>query len=116
MVLADFHAHPSARAAGLSLAEVASAWDNTTTPLVVPMPVAWMYLPEEPRAYYLLRDRNEAVQLGGLVFVAGLLTVAAVEDMLGEAHESADDTWSSTAAMVGGFVLFTLVSAGMGDG
>ncbi|MBL37646.1 MAG: peptidoglycan-binding protein [Xanthomonadales bacterium] len=67
-------------------------------------------------AYYLLRDRNEAVQLGGLVFVAGLLTVAAVEDMLGEAHESADDTWSSTAAMVGGFVLFTLVSAGMGDG
>lgn len=67
-------------------------------------------------AYYLLRDQNEAVQMGGLVFVAGLLTVAAVEDMLSEAHESADDTWSSTAALIGGFVLFTFVSAGLGDG
>lgn len=66
-------------------------------------------------AYYLLRNQSEVFQMGGLVFVAGLLTVAAVEDMIGEAHESADDVQSSVLAMVGGFVLFTFVSAGLGD-
>lgn len=65
-------------------------------------------------SYYLLRNQSEAVQMGGLVFVAGLLTVAAVEDMIGEAHSSADDVRSSILAMVGGFVLFTFVSAGLG--
>lgn len=67
-------------------------------------------------AYYLLRNQSDAAQMSGLVFVAGLLTVAAVEDMLGEAHESAGDVRSSVLAMVSGFVLFTFVSAGLGDG
>ncbi|WP_417791049.1 hypothetical protein [Stutzerimonas xanthomarina] len=44
-----------------------------------------------------------------------LLTVAAVEDMLSEAHESAQDHRSSVLAFAGGFVLFTLVSAGLGS-
>lgn len=49
-----------------------------------------------------------------LVFTAGLLTVAAVEDMIVEAHETAEDTCGSVLAFVGGFVVFTLVSAGLG--
>ncbi len=67
-------------------------------------------------AYYLLRNQSEVIQMGALIFVAGLLTVAAVEDMIGEAHESTDDVQSSVLAMIGGFVLFTFVSAGLGNG
>jgi ZIP family zinc transporter len=65
-------------------------------------------------AYLLLRDQGEALRMAGVVFTAGLLTVAAVEDMMGEAHASATDTRASVLAFVGGFVLFTLVSAGLG--
>ena len=64
-------------------------------------------------AYYVLRSQPEALQLAALTFTAGLLTVAAVEDMISEAHESGDDTHVSPLAFVGGFVLFTLVSAGL---
>jgi ZIP family zinc transporter len=38
--------------------------------------------------------------------------VAAVEDVIVEAHESAQATRGSVLSVVGGFVLFTLVSAG----
>jgi zinc transporter, ZIP family len=65
-------------------------------------------------AYLLLRDQSEALRAAGVVFTAGLLTVAAVEDMMAEAHASAEDTRASVLAFVGGFVLFTLVSAGLG--
>lgn len=65
-------------------------------------------------SYYLLRGQSEALQVGMLTFAAGLLTVAAVEDMLSEAHESAEDTSASIFAFTGGFVIFTLVSAGLG--
>ena len=67
-------------------------------------------------AYLLLRDQGEALKMAALVFTAGLLSVAAVEDMIVEAHESAQDTRGSVLAFVGGFVLFTLVSAGLGCG
>ena len=67
-------------------------------------------------AYVLLRGQGEALKMAALVFTAGLLTVAAVEDMIVEAHESAEDTRGSVLAFVGGFVLFTLVSAGLGGG
>jgi zinc transporter, ZIP family len=40
------------------------------------------------------------------------MTVAAVEDMIVEAHETAEVTRGSALAFVGSFVLFTLVSAG----
>lgn len=66
-------------------------------------------------AYYLLRDQADIWKMGMLALTAGLLTVAAVEDMLSEAHESAEDHRSSVLAFVGGFVLFTLVSAGLGS-
>jgi len=61
--------------------------------------------------YWLLRDAASAVQQAGLAFAAGLLLVAAVEDMITEAHEAAADTRWSALSLVGGFALFTLVSA-----
>lgn len=60
--------------------------------------------------YFLLRGQSEAVKLSALVFTAGLLTIAAVEEMIREAHESAADTRASVFAFAGGFALFTLVS------
>ena len=65
-------------------------------------------------AYTLLRNAPEGFKMAALVFVAGLLTVAAVEDMLEEAHEAREDTKGSVVAFVVGFALFTLVSAGLG--
>jgi len=65
-------------------------------------------------SYYLLRNAPEEMKMAGLVFVAGLLTVAAVEDMLEEAHEAYRDSRRSVLAFIGGFTLFTLVSAGLG--
>lgn len=64
-------------------------------------------------SYFLLRDQPESFKLAALTFTAGLLTVAAVEEMLSEAHESGEDTHISIMAFVGGFVLFVLVSAGL---
>jgi ZIP family zinc transporter len=64
-------------------------------------------------AYYLLRDQSAFWKMAALTFTAGLLTVAAVEDMLSEAHESSEDNRSSVLAFTGGFVLFVLVSAGL---
>ena len=64
-------------------------------------------------SYLLLREAGDAPKMAALTFVAGLLIVAAVEDMLGEAHDARRDTRSSVLAFVGGFVLFTLVSVGL---
>lgn len=64
-------------------------------------------------AYLLLRGAGEGLKMAALTFVAGLLTVAAVEDMLEEAHDARADTRASILAFVAGFVLFTLVSAGL---
>ena len=64
-------------------------------------------------AYFLLRNAPEAVKMAALVVVAGLLTVAAVEDMMEEAHDAREDSRRSILAFVGGFALFTLVSAGL---
>jgi ZIP family zinc transporter len=64
-------------------------------------------------AYLLLRGAGEGLKMAALTFVAGLLTVSAVEDMLEEAHDARADTRASVLAFVGGFVLFTLVSAGL---
>ena len=64
-------------------------------------------------AFLLLRDAAEATKMAVLTFVAGLLTVAAVEDMLEEAHEAREDNRASILAFVGGFAVFTPVSAGL---
>jgi ZIP family zinc transporter len=48
------------------------------------------------------------------VFVSGLYTLAAVEDMLGEAHESKADTRWSAVSFILGFAIFLLASGGLG--
>jgi ZIP family zinc transporter len=60
--------------------------------------------------YWLLRGRGEALQLTALAFTAGILLLAAVEEMLQEAHEAAEDTRLSAAFFLGGFALFTTVA------
>ena len=64
-------------------------------------------------SYLLLRGAGEGVKMAALAFVAGLLSVAAVEDMLEEAHEARADSRMSLLSFIGGFALFTLVSAGL---
>lgn len=64
-------------------------------------------------AFLLLRDAPETWKMGALTFAAGLLTVSAVEEMLGEAHEARADNRASVLAFVGGFALFVLTSTGI---
>lgn len=65
-------------------------------------------------AYFALRGQSEGLKMIALVFVAGLYILAAVEDMLREAHESAEDSRWSAFSLVGGFALFLLVSNWLG--
>ena len=65
-------------------------------------------------AFFFLRGQGESVQMTALVFVSGLYILAAVEDMLTEAHASGDDTRWSALSFLTGFALFILVSAGLG--
>ena len=67
-------------------------------------------------SYLLLRGQSAAWQAGALVFTAGLLSVAVVEDLIVEAHNSAKDRRGTLLFFVAGFVLFTLVSAGLEQG
>lgn len=67
-------------------------------------------------AYFALRGQSDTVKMAALVFVAGLYTLAAVEDMLQEAHESAEDSSGSALAFLLGFALFLVVSGGFGQG
>ncbi|MGG6241440.1 ZIP family metal transporter [Nodosilinea sp. AN01ver1] len=64
-------------------------------------------------AYFALRERSEALKMAALVFVAGLYNLAAVEDMLEEAHESNEDTQWSAISFLAGFALFLLISGGV---
>ena len=65
-------------------------------------------------AYYLLRGLPESVKFTAMVFVSGLYSLAAVEDMLGQAHKSAADTRWSSISFLGGYALFLMVSGGLG--
>lgn len=66
-------------------------------------------------AHFALRTAPAALKMGALVFVAGLLTVAAVEDMLEEAHSAHEDSRRSVISFVAGFTLFILVSTSLGE-
>ena len=66
-------------------------------------------------SWSFLRDKPESWKLGALAFVAGLLMVAAAEEMMSEAHESREDTRYSVLAFIGGFALFMLTSAAVGE-
>ena len=48
-----------------------------------------------------------------LVYVAGLYALAAVEDMLREAHATSEDTRWSAISFLAGFALFLVLSAGI---
>ena len=61
-------------------------------------------------SFLLLRGQSEEIQMAAVVFTAGPLVVAAIEDMIREAHENAKDTRLSVVFFIGGFALFTLVS------
>ncbi len=65
-------------------------------------------------AFFVLRGQSDIWKMSALAFVAGLLALAAVEDMISEAHESKQDTASSLLLFTAGFVLFIMVSAGVG--
>lgn len=64
-------------------------------------------------AFFLLRGQGDAIQVTALVFLSGLYVLAAVEDMLEEAHERAEDTRGSAFAFLAGFALFLLVSGSL---
>lgn len=65
-------------------------------------------------AWFALRGRSEALKMAALVFVAGLYLLAALEDMLREAHESDDDSRWSAACLLGGFALFLVAAETLG--
>lgn len=65
-------------------------------------------------AYFVLRGQNEELKMAALALVAGLYVLAAVEDMLCEAHESAEDSRWSALSLLAGFALFLFVSEGLG--
>lgn len=65
-------------------------------------------------SYLTLRAQSEALQLAALVATSGLFAVAVFEDLITEAHEASEDSRTSTAFLLVGFALFTLVSAGLG--
>lgn len=61
-------------------------------------------------AYFTLRGRSEIMKMAGLVFVAGLYMLAAMEDMMREAHESAEDSRWSALSLLAGFATFLVIS------
>ncbi len=65
-------------------------------------------------AYFILQETSKQLKMAALVFVAGLYVLAAVEDMLREAHDSAEDTRWSALSFLAGFALFLLISVGLG--
>ena len=50
------------------------------------------------------------MKMAGLVFVAGLYMLAAMEDMMREAHESAEDSRWSALNLLAGFATFLVIS------
>ena len=64
--------------------------------------------------YFAVRGQPEIVKYSLLAFTAGILLVVVIEEMLGEAHEEKDEPLSAML-LVGGFALFGLISAYLGD-
>lgn len=62
-------------------------------------------------SYFLLRGRPEAYQLTALAFIAGMLIVAAAEEIMTEAHEVYPPSRLSSLALIGGFGLFAAVAS-----
>jgi zinc transporter, ZIP family len=64
--------------------------------------------------YFAVRSLPEVFKLTLLAFTAGILLAVAMEEILTEAHEAAEDSRWDTIALVGGFALFALISAYLG--
>lgn len=64
-------------------------------------------------AYFAFRGRSEVLKMAGLVFVAGLYMLAAMEDMMREAHESAEDSPWSALSLLAGFTIFLVISGSL---
>ena len=65
-------------------------------------------------AFFALRGQPEILKMTALLFVTGLFLLAAVEDMLNEAHDSAEDSRWSAISFLAGFALFVVVSGSVG--
>jgi ZIP family zinc transporter len=65
------------------------------------------------RSYWAVRDLPEIYKVSLLALTAGVLLTVAVEEMVGQAHETEDSRWDSLA-LVGGFALFALVAVYFG--
>lgn len=61
-------------------------------------------------AFFLLRQQSEEWKIGALMVTAGIFAVAAVEDLITEAHEESGRGRLSTFAFAIGFALFAIVS------
>lgn len=61
-------------------------------------------------AFLLLRQQSQAWQMGVLLGTAGILTTAAIEDMISEAHATEQDGRFATSFLAMGFGLFAFVS------
>lgn len=64
-------------------------------------------------AHLVLRNASDLWKFGALAVIAGLLSLAAIEDLLGEAHEHGADSKAAAMSFVAGFALFVFVSAGL---
>lgn len=61
--------------------------------------------------FLLLKDASDIWKFSALAFTAGILSLAAAEEMMKEAHEASEDvTWSAGFFIVG-FALFALLSS-----
>lgn len=72
--------------------------------LVVPLVVGASF------GYFVVRDQPQVYRLALLTFTAGALTTVVVDDMLPEAQESANSSWTAPVFLAG-FSAFTLLSA-----
>lgn len=64
--------------------------------------------------YFAVRGQAEIVKYSLLAFTAGILLTVVVEEMIVEAHEEKDQPLSALL-LVGGFALFGLISAYVGE-
>lgn len=60
--------------------------------------------------YWLLRGQSDAMQNAALAFVAGLLLLATIEDLVPEADEPETPRWITTASFAAGFCFFALIA------
>lgn len=61
--------------------------------------------------FWLLKDAADIWKFSALAFTAGILSLAAAEEMMTEAHEASEDGIWSAGFFIVGFALFALLSA-----